>query len=41
MCKRSLSDKEILKLLENEYPSDSDYDLESSYEQGIYNIVGV
>jgi len=44
MCRRHLFDREIVQLLENEPPSDSEDDLESGDEQGIYiddDIVGL
>ncbi|KAL4098624.1 hypothetical protein QTP88_023188 [Uroleucon formosanum] len=44
MCRKHLFDREIVQLLEYEPPSDSEDDLESGYEQGIYiddDIVGL
>jgi hypothetical protein len=44
MCRRHLFDREIVQLLENEPPSDSEDDLESGDEQGICiddDIVGL
>lgn len=44
MCRRQLFDREIVQLLENEPPYDSEDDLESGDEQGIYiddNIIGL
>lgn len=44
MCRKSLFGREIVQLLENQPPSDSEDDLESGDEQGVYideNIVGL
>lgn len=39
MRKRSLLDSEIIKFLEYELPSDSENNLDSNDEQGIYTYI--